>query len=130
MEKSTCKGQLGQSSCDHYSTKSETFIRFFWNIKLGNNTCDDIRRDVCYGIDDDNTKNCLSSLLKLSTSKDLLIINSIPTFTSLWCSKKLSTGGSIRSLFENFLVPNITKTEYASYMGEILLSVFTGRIIW
>lgn len=129
-EKSTCKGVLGQSSCDLYSTKSETYIRFFWNMKFGNNTCDDLRRDACYGINDDDTPTCLKILLREATSSDLLLINSIPTYTSLWCNKKLSSGGAIRSIFENLIIPNITSADYAYYAGQILLKVFPGRIIW
>ncbi len=45
-EKSSCVRSGPMSSCNHYSQTSQTLIRFFWNIKMGNTTCDDLRRDV------------------------------------------------------------------------------------
>lgn len=45
-EKSSCQGSGMYASCSHYSQAAQTMIKFSWNIKLGNNTCDDLRRDV------------------------------------------------------------------------------------
>lgn len=159
QEKSTCNGVLGQSSCDLMSEESQTFLRFFWNQHLGNTTCADLRRDICYGIDDDSTEHCLRVLMPtenvkegehLVTSKDILILNAIPTNTNVWCSNNLQKLEV--SDIKNFLHGYANKTNvfspeeernnengetekvctpaYAAWAARMLLSVFPGRILW
>lgn len=123
-EKSTCNGVLGMSSCDHYSAKSKSFIRFLWKQYIGNGTCDDLKRDFCYGIDDDHAERCIKLAMpqnldeakgayltsnlgksggKLTTSRDILLIASIPMNTELWCANGFKQPNEITTQYKHIL---------------------------
>lgn len=129
-EKSTCKGELGTNSCNHYSKESNTFIQFLWKLVFGDYLCDDISRDACGSVDRTNTTNCLTQLFKGATSKDILVVGSLPADSTMWCKNNCTLGNTFNLFFDGLSKPGVLTYDLMVATVKRLLTLFPGRILW
>jgi hypothetical protein len=129
-EKTTCTGELGDSSCTHYSVKPKTLISFFWKQNMGEITCEDFGRDACARVDLQNTTQCLSHIFKSATDRDVLIVGSIPADAKLWCDKKYTSTVSFEAYFDGLTKPDVMVRARNAAMVEKVMRLFPGRILW
>merc|ERR1712216_665649 len=79
QEKRSCRGALGTESCGFtFVTRAniETTVQFFWKNYMGiSPSHDDKSRDICK---ESPTEQCFKRLFGQASSRDVLIVGSVP----------------------------------------------------
>ena len=130
-EKQACR-RGGVSSCSLHvyadnGTVSST-IEFMWKNYLGEEaSSDDLDRDIC-NLPGIKTKDCFEERFADATSKDVLVVGSIPCNTSFF----LSNGGRSTQGFHISAPEHALASKHAnmSTLALLLLQSFPGPIIW
>jgi hypothetical protein len=128
-EKSNCHGAQGPDfCCFNFVTRAniETSVKFFWKNYIGiSRSHDDKARDICQ---DSHTEPCFKRLFKQASSRDVLILGSVPADTGYF--EKIQ-GNSWAPLYVS--APQWVESQIqlqAEEVLELLLRTFPGIIMW
>mmetsp|Transcript_3186 Transcript_3186/g.3948 ORF Transcript_3186/g.3948 Transcript_3186/m.3948 type:complete len:409 (+) Transcript_3186:54-1280(+) len=135
MEKSSCQGVLGTSSCDmdvYFNDEKYSKITFGWKNYIGTTpSVDDTTRDICYSLGlgaVEKIKECYDKLFQGATSHDVLLVGSISTNVSAF----IGNGGNSWKGFE-ISGPQFAQASKATHHADniqLLLASFPGSVIW
>jgi hypothetical protein len=127
-EKSTCRGILGISSCNHWVVNNTVFIDFMWRLSTGELfDSHDESRDACTSIDRNTTEGCIKELFRNVSSNDVLIIGSVPVHSKGLLGKTYSMNEF--STLKDLAFSGTNATNYQPVL-QTFLRHFPGPIIW